>query len=92
MSAWQKLAEREYKMLQKKGFTLIEVLFALGILALGGTSLVALFAHNLREARRAREEIVINVIQRDVTVRNQLAAFAAVANTLLNYDECVMKR
>jgi len=61
------------------GFTLIEVLFALGILALGGSSLIALFVHNLREAKRAREEIVINVIQRDVTVRNQLAAFAASA-------------
>ena len=71
----------------KSGFTLIEVLFALGILALGGSSLIALFAHNLREAKRAREEIVMNVIQRDITVRNQLAAFAATANALRFYED-----
>jgi prepilin-type N-terminal cleavage/methylation domain-containing protein len=72
---------------KKNGFTLIEVLFALGILAVGGTSLIALFAHNLREAKRAREEIIINVIQRDVSVRNQLAAFAAAANGLRFYED-----
>ncbi|MBN1809492.1 MAG: type II secretion system protein [Planctomycetes bacterium] len=66
--------------LDKGGFTLIEVLFALGILALGGASLIALFTHNLREAKRAREEIIINIIQRDVSIRNQLAAYAAPAS------------
>ena len=71
----------------KSGFTLIEVLFALGILALGGSSLIALFAHNLREAKRAREEIVMNVIQRDVTVRNQLAAYAATTSGLRFYED-----
>jgi prepilin-type N-terminal cleavage/methylation domain-containing protein len=77
----------EKKTAGKGGFTLIEVLFALGILALGGSSLIALFAHNLREAKRAREEIVMNVIQRDVTVRNQLAAFAATTSGLRFFDD-----
>lgn len=61
--------------MRAKGFTLIEVLFAMAILGIGGTSLVALFAYNLQLAKRAREEVVINVIQRDVSVRNQIAAF-----------------
>ena len=69
------------------GFTLIEVLFALGILALGGSSLIALFAHNLREAKRAREEIMMNVIQRDITVRNQLAAFTATTSGKRFYED-----
>ena len=61
--------------MRTRGFTLIEVLFAMAILGIGGTSLVALFAYNLELAQRAREEVVINVIQRDVSVRNQVAAF-----------------
>lgn len=60
---------------RQAGFTLIEILFAIAILAIGGTSLVALFGRNLALAKMAREEVVINVIQRDVSVRNQIAAY-----------------
>ena len=61
----------------RRGFTLVEVLLALGLFAIGSSALIALFLRNLYSAKLAREEVVLALISKDVATKNQLAAFTA---------------
>jgi len=56
------------------GFTLIEVLVALGIFLMAILTILGLFFQSIKTAIVAREEIIIAIIQRDVSTRNQVAA------------------
>ena len=44
---------------RRGGFTLIEVLIALGLFAVGAASILGLFLKNLQSAKLAREEVVL---------------------------------
>jgi prepilin-type N-terminal cleavage/methylation domain-containing protein len=59
-----------------KGFTLIEVLIALGIFLGAMLAVLGIYFQNLRLARMAREEIIVSMIQRDIMARNQVRASA----------------
>jgi prepilin-type N-terminal cleavage/methylation domain-containing protein len=59
-----------------KGFTLIEVLIALGIFLGAMLAILGIYFQNLRLARMAREEIIVSMIQRDIMARNQVVASA----------------
>jgi type II secretory pathway pseudopilin PulG len=58
------------------GFTLIEVLIAMGILMGALMVIMGVFFQNLRFARMAREEIIVSMIQRDVQARNHVMSSA----------------
>ena len=59
-----------------KGFTLIEVLIAMGIFLGAMLAILGIYFQNLRLARMAREEIIVSMIQRDIMARNQVVASA----------------
>ena len=59
----------------RRGFTLVEVLIALALFAMGSTALMGLSLKNLHSAKLARTEIILALIQKDVASKNQLAAF-----------------
>ena len=59
-----------------RGFTLIEVLIALGIFLGSMMAILGLYFHNLHLARMAREEIILSMIQRDIMARNAVVASA----------------
>ena len=59
-----------------RGFTLIEVLIALGIFLGAMMAILGLYFQNLRLARMAREEIILSMIQRDVMARNLVVSSA----------------
>lgn len=61
----------------RRGFTLIEILIALGLFAIGSAALLALFIQNLNTAKLAREEIILAMMYKDIATKNQLAAFTA---------------
>lgn len=73
----------------RRGFTLIEVLIALGLFAIGASALLSLFAKNLATAELAREEIILAMITKDVTAKNQLAAFTAGTAGLKTFGDAV---
>jgi len=58
------------------GFTLIEVLVALGIFLGAMLAVLGIYFQNLRLARMAEEEIVVSMIQRDIMARNHVRASA----------------
>jgi len=60
----------------KRGFTLIEVMIALGIFLGALLAIMGLYFQNLRLARMAREEIILAMIQRDIMARNLVVAAA----------------
>lgn len=59
----------------RRGFTLVEVLIALALFAMGASALMGLYLKNLHSAKLARTEIILALIQKDVASKNQLAAF-----------------
>ncbi len=59
-----------------RGFTLVEVLIALGIFLGAMMAILGIYFQNLRLARMAREEIVVSMIQRDIMSRNAVVASA----------------
>ncbi len=66
----------EPRRVRSKGFTLIEVLIALGIFLGAMLAILGIYFQNLRLARMAREEIIVSMIQRDIMARNQVVASA----------------
>ena len=58
----------------RSGFTLIEVLVALGIFLMAILTILGLFFQSIKTAIVAREEIIIAIIQRDLMTRNQVAS------------------
>jgi prepilin-type N-terminal cleavage/methylation domain-containing protein len=61
---------------RNRGFTLIEVLIAMGIFLGAMLAILGIYFQNLRLARMAREEIIISMIQRGIMARNQVVASA----------------
>lgn len=57
------------------GFTLIEILIALGLFAIGASALMALYLQNLNTAKLAREEIILAMLFKDIATKNQLSAY-----------------
>ena len=64
----------------RAGFTLVEVLIALGIFLGAMMAILGIYFQNLRLARMAREEIIVSMIQRDIMARNQVVAVARAGN------------
>lgn len=60
-----------------RGFSLLEVIVALGLLAVGATAVLALYIQNLRAARQAKEQIALTLLKRDLRAKTQLAALTA---------------
>ncbi len=60
----------------EKGFTLVEVLIALGIFLGAMMAILGIYFQNLTLARMAREEVVVSMIQRDIMARNAVVASA----------------
>ncbi|MHC4916404.1 MAG: type IV pilus modification PilV family protein [Planctomycetota bacterium] len=65
-----------YRAPDTRGFTLVEVLIALGIFLGAMMAILGIYFQNLRLARMAREEIIVSMIQRDIMARNQVVAVA----------------
>ena len=63
----------------RRGFTLIEILIALGLFTIGSAALMSLYIKNLNTAKLAREEIILAMVNKDVTAKNQISAFTAKA-------------
>jgi len=61
----------------RTGFTLIEVLVALGILALGTVAIVSLHLNNLRTARQTKDELTLALLMQELRTRTQLLAYTA---------------
>ena len=59
------------------GFTLIEIIISLAILAVGSVAVLGLYVQNLRLAGVARREVVLAIMEKDIAAKNQLAAFRA---------------
>ncbi|HOX06693.1 MAG TPA: prepilin-type N-terminal cleavage/methylation domain-containing protein [Planctomycetota bacterium] len=60
--------------LRRRGFTLIEVMIAMGIFLAAMLAIAGLYFQNLRLARMAQDEIILSMIQRDVMSRNLVVA------------------
>mgnify|MGYP001013410483 CR=1 FL=1 len=61
---------------RRAGFTLIEVMIAMGIFLAAMLAVSGLYFANLKLARMAQDEIVLSMIQRDVMARNLVVANA----------------
>ncbi|MCX7806005.1 MAG: prepilin-type N-terminal cleavage/methylation domain-containing protein [Planctomycetota bacterium] len=63
--------------MNKKGFTLLEVLIALGIFVFGAVAVTGLYIGNANSVQLAKEEVIVALIQRDLYAKNQFRAYYA---------------
>lgn len=62
---------------RRGGFTLLEVVIALGLLAFGSVSIIGLYMNNARDAIKARDEVILAVLMNDIRTKCRLAAYFA---------------
>ncbi len=67
--------------MRRRGFTLLEVIVALGILALGVVSVLVLYFNNVKAARQSKDEVTLALLMHEIRARTQLAAFMAFAGS-----------
>src|SRR5687767_8738918 len=63
--------------LRGRAFSLLEVIVALGVLAIGATAALLLYNSNIRTARQTKDEIILSLLVRDIRAKTQLAAYTA---------------
>lgn len=60
------------------GFTILEIVISLGILATGLAAVMAMFVHNARLAEMAREQVIQAILFGDLKSKQQMAALTQV--------------
>jgi prepilin-type N-terminal cleavage/methylation domain-containing protein len=60
-----------------RGFTLLEVIVALGIFALGSVAVLMLYFNSLKTAKQGKDEMTLTLLARDIRDKVQLAALNA---------------
>ena len=69
------------------GFTLIEIILALGIFALGIVYVFALFDQATRTTEKARQQVIVSILYQDVKSKQQSAAVMAVSGGVDTFQE-----
>jgi prepilin-type N-terminal cleavage/methylation domain-containing protein len=69
------------------GFTLIEIILALGIFALGIVYVFALFDQATRTTEKARQQVIVSILYQDIKSKQQAAAVMAVAGGVDTFHE-----
>ena len=65
----------------RAGFTLLEILIAMSLFVVGAASIMSLFTTSLEKAKLTEQEIMLAMMQKDIAIRNQLAAYKPTAGT-----------
>jgi prepilin-type N-terminal cleavage/methylation domain-containing protein len=65
--------------MRARGLTLLEVIIALAVFAVGAVAALSLYSNSLKAAKQAKNENIISLLEREIRVRCQLAALRAYA-------------
>jgi prepilin-type N-terminal cleavage/methylation domain-containing protein len=64
--------------MMRRGFSLFEVIVAIGVLSVGAGAMLMLYNNTLKAARQTKEELAASMIRQEIQARTQLAALQAV--------------
>jgi type II secretory pathway pseudopilin PulG len=60
-----------------RGFTLLEIVFALALFIIGTTAILVLYSNSIKTARQSKDEMALSLLIRDIREKVQLAALNA---------------
>ncbi len=60
-----------------RGFSLLEIIVAMAVFAVGALSAISLFGNSMKAAKQAKDENLVSLLEREIRVRCQFAALRA---------------